>query len=589
MAHERSIPSALEAAVAHVQGGGEIDLGVLTELLCRESRAERSTICAELAQVYLRAGRLEQAGEFAERAWLLSEHAPELLPAYLEVQAARGDVEAARAAHKRVGMRYATAGDITAALMHFNLHHYAYQQAGQGDRYDYDLDILNAIEHLAQPYRPHGDREPGATHDRGRIRVAYLVFGATHSESVIVRLLCSFARFHDRKRFDARFFVPDRRPLFEERPLSRLLDLAIKRLENNGAAVFRTTATGYLESLLETAANMRQFRPHLLVTAAALADYAHYFLACTRPAPVRLGLVYGPPEQYVPPGFDWVVTATRHPLIDSPSDGTLVPIEVELSDRRSIDAASRAEFAVPETSVLIMIVGRSEKLIDRAYWVALSDLLSRHANAFLLAVGANDRPDFLDEVLAPQVRARVKIVGYRADYLRILAMADIVLDTFPSGGGVVLLDAMALQTPVLTFRNDYARRFDQRRWSPGEELFDVGELVVPRGDFAAFVAAAGRLVADPEHRRRMGEACRESVQRLNGQPGRMVARHERVYQDVLNAFRRGQSQRSENKPIGLPVAAPAIKPALTRARRLLEFARRVGVRGWRYVNPRRTT
>jgi Glycosyl transferases group 1 len=575
-------------AVAAIQRGNNTDTGELVELLCVESKSERSAICATLARAYLDAGRVEQAGAFAERAWLLSDHAPELLPAYLEVQAARGNVEAARAAHKRVGMRYAAAGDIVAALKHFNLHHYAYQQAGQGDRYDYDLDILNAIEHLAQPFRPNGDRDPGPSDETGKIRVAYLVFGATHSESVIVRCLCSFARFHDNARFDARYFVPDRRPLFEERALSHFLDLAIKRLEKSGAAVVRTTTAGELDSLLETAASMAQFQPHLLVTAAALADYAHYFLACTHPAPVRLGLVYGPPEQYVPPRFDWVVTATRHPLIDSPSDGTLVPIEFELPEREAIEAAARVEFGVPESCTLVMIVGRSEKLIDRAYWAALSDLMSRHADAFLLVVGAKNPPDFLDHALAPQARARVKIVGYRADYLRILAMADLVLDTFPSGGGAVLLDAMALRTPVVTFHNDYTRRFDQQQWSPAEELFDVAELIVPRADFEAFVALAGQLVADPEYRRRMGEACRESVLRLNGQPERMVARHERVYQDLLNEFRRGKLQSSANKLIGPSHAAPARKPVVSRVRRLLGFAKRVAVGGLQCVNPRRT-
>jgi glycosyltransferase involved in cell wall biosynthesis len=325
------------------------------------------------------------------------------------------------------------------------------------------------------------------------------------------------------------------------------------------------------------AARIARFGPHLLVTGAALADYAHYFLACTRPAPVTLGLVYGPPEQYVPPRFDWVTTATRHPLMDSPSDGTLVPIEFDLPARGSVETASRAEFGVPEVGVLVMVVGRTEKMTDRAYWAALSALLLGHPDAFLLVVGAEQPPQFPGEALVPELLARVKMLGYRHDYLRILAMADVLLDTFPSGGGTVLVDAMALGTPLVTFRNDYTRRFDQRQWSPAEELFDVSELIVRRGDFEAFVATAGRLVADPEYRRRMGEACRESVLRLNGKPGRMVARHERVYEEVLRKFRNGELRRSAQGPVA---RAEALGPP-SLAARLLGLARRRAGRGRR--------
>jgi hypothetical protein len=552
MVFDTGTDAALTRATLAIAAGGSIGSEELVALLCQESRQERFRANAELTSAYLRSGRLEEASEFAERAWLLSDASLSFLPLYLEIQNARGAIERIREAYKRVGIHAAAAGRLAEALEYFNLHHYAYQRAGRGDRYDYDLDILGAIEHLAAPYRPRTAITPTSGSD-GRTRIGYLVFGATHNESVLIKLLCYFARFHDSSRFDVRFFVPDRKRGTKDDTQDLNRSSNIRMLESNGGQVEFSDLTDETERLHYMVAKLTKFQPHLLVTTAVLADYSHYFLASVAPAFARVGLVYGPPEQYVAPGMDWAVTATKHPLIDIPCGGTRVPVEVELPDRGSVVPHEHPELGVPADATLVVVTGRPEKFIDRSFWAALSGILSHNQTAFLLIVGLGEEPAFVHEILPADTRSRLRILGYRKNYLRILAMADLVLDTFPSGGGVVLLDAMALGIPVVTFRNDYAKRFDQTRWSPGEELFDVAELIVNRGDFGAFQTVATGLIEDPEYRRRMGMACQASVLRLNGQPERMVRGHEQVYVRILDKIRSGEHTRTSSTWIPLPV------------------------------------
>lgn len=527
--------STLNTVVANIRGGGEIISAELVALLYVDSKAGRCRINEELTRAYLESGRLEEAANFANRAWQLSDDNLGFLPAYLEIHTARGDLERVRDAYKQVGMRFAAAGNVPEALRYFNLHHYVYQSAGQGDRYDYDFDILNAIERLAKLRRIEHSPPP-ATELDGKTRIAYLVFGAAHDESVLIKLLCSFAQHHDPTRYLVRFFLPEN-PETANQYVIPNLRTNLQKLETAGASIEIPEAQNELGNLISIADKMADFRPGLLVTTAALADYAHYYLASTRPAPVRIGLVYGPPEQYVAPDFDWVVSGTKHPLMDSPCDGIVIPIEVDLPDRAATAAYPRSQFQIPEDAAVIVIVGRPEKLINREYWRCISTILSSNQRAFMLIVGASDIPEACAADIAPAALPRLQLVGYRNDYLQILAMADIVLDTFPSGGGVTLLDAMALGIPVATFCNDYSRKFDQTNWSPAEELFDVTALIAPRGDFECFAAIVRTLIEDPGHRQRMGEKCRESVLRLNGQPERMVRRHEAIYEHVLENYR----------------------------------------------------
>lgn len=526
----------LPEILGEIRRGHPVDSVDLLPHLSVERRIDRFAVNAALARAFLDAGNVDRAKVFADRALPLADFPEQFLPSYVEIQRLAGDVAAIQEAYKRLGMKLAAEGSIAGAIEHFNSNHYAFQRAGQGDVYKYDLDVLEAVRTLARPYRYDHDKPMSHRADAEKIRVAYLVYGATHSESVLVKLLCLFARHHDRSEFDVTFYVPDRLlpPSSPEAvQYNSLRSRNIERLRNEGGRVIAPASTDTLHCLLDTAAAIRESRPHLLITTAALADYGHYFIRALQPAPVTIGLCYGPPAQFSPPDLDWVISATMHPLIDNPCDGSLVPIEADPPDPREALEYMRADFGIPDDAVVIVCAGRPEKLQNEAYWSALLRVLREHHSAFLVVVGMANEPPFLAAMAPPEVRERFRPLGWRTDYIKILGMADILVDTFPSGGGITLFDAMALGKPVVSFHNDYSSLYNQAEWSVGDEWIEDPDLLIARGDFDQFNAVVSRLVENASLRVQIGARCQAAALRSRGNPERMVRRHEQVYRKVI--------------------------------------------------------
>jgi glycosyltransferase involved in cell wall biosynthesis len=65
----------------------------------------------------------------------------------------------------------------------------------------------------------------------------------------------------------------------------------------------------------------------------------------------------------------------------------------------------------------------------------------------------------------------------------------------------------------------------------------VTGIVVPRGDSAALAGAIGSLLADPERRRRMGQAGRERALRLFDWD-RSAAQFEELYREIAGRMTR---------------------------------------------------
>jgi glycosyltransferase involved in cell wall biosynthesis len=124
------------------------------------------------------------------------------------------------------------------------------------------------------------------------------------------------------------------------------------------------------------------------------------------------------------------------------------------------------------------------------------------------AEGIDNRIEWLGMVLGP-----AKLALYQT--------ADVfVLPTFQENFGLVLVEAMAAATPVVTTRGTDI-------W---QELQEAGALITERSP-AALAAAIGQVLADPAAARQRGQQGRDYVHRwLN--KDRVVGQYEALYQAV---------------------------------------------------------
>lgn len=528
-----------------IEQNAVIDQSLLLPYLCVDSIEERLRYNHALATTYHAVGNIVQAKVFMERAWLFSNFSEEMLPLYEEINSAVDDLDALREAHKRVGMNRARIGGVEAALPFFMQSMYTYAHHGRGDSYVYDFDILHEIEHLAEPLRfspPMRKWSPGVR----KLRIAYLVYGATQNQSVIIKILSSIGQFHNKEHFEFAFFIPENE-LIEYGKFSFLRE-NIRSLETLGEIVVVSNGTNNAEALLEIASQIYDYSPDILVTSALLADLKQYYIASLHPAPLIIGLTMGPPQQFSAPLLDWSITFDHHCLMDCMSDCSRVPLEVELPSEHSI-CASRSEYGIPDDAVVIVAAGRASKFLNRDFWETLAAVMTAKENVYLIIIGLTQKPSFIDEVITEQLVRRTLLLSWLDDYCSLLRISDIMVDTYPSGGGVTIMDAMGLEVPVLTFGNNYMHLFDQTDWSPGEWVVGLPELIAVRGDWSSMRKILDRLVDDREYRIKMGHLCRQVAIEKRGSPERMVRNVERVFQDVfLKVYKFRSTSNASNLP-----------------------------------------
>lgn len=517
-----SYPSEWQTLAAQLWEGDSIPPAALTNALMRRSRVERFYLCWAMADQLKQRKIASESRRFMDRAFGLWENEPEFIESYLDLLRGEKDAENIRRVSKAAGMHALERGRLIEGLEYFNIHQYAYQSLGLGDHYEYDQDILRAVSRIPRPGSVSHCTSLNVA--KPRLRIAYIVYGALHTSSVLIRIMEDFARHHDPEKFECRFFSPD------VNRKTRGINAELIRSAGGEFVAIDSLDDEYC--LLESERLLHDFSPDVLVSVAALADYRQYYLFSGVLAPVKIALCFGPPAQYVPPEADFVISATWHPLLDSPCDGTVVKFEASLPEHPKIIEDLINYAAISDAAVLLIMAGRSEKFLDRDYWEVMIDVLRTCEQACLIVVGLTKLPEFFKDLYIEDIKARLIVKGWTENYLQILAAADVVIDTYPSGGGLIMLDCMALGIPMLSFRNDFSKTYTQLSWSLADEVLGIEELIFERGDFAHFKNRLVQLIQQADLRERLGQACQEKITRERGMPSRMVTEIERVYGDV---------------------------------------------------------
>jgi len=516
-----------EILLSKIKSKEEVNSIEILSYLSAESINERCQINLKLAEAYAEIKDFKAAQPFVKRAWLFSQFSEEILSLYILIHKELDDIPAIQDAYKRLGRKKSAEGKIIESINNFNLSMYAYANHKNIDKYEYDFEILDCIERMAEPYKFYPPLIK-SKNEQQKIRVAYLTYLTTVPTSVFYRINLNLAKLHDTNNFEIAFFITK----LEAKSKDYLE--CINNLKKYNCQVITTSdLITQEEALIEIAQKIYNFKPDLLVTNAGLADLRQYFIMSLTPAPIIVNALYAGPPQYVSPKADWSISATKHPLLDSPCNCSLVPLESDLSNYQNVQTYNREDFKIPSDSLIILSGGRHPKFQSQEFWEMIMYLMRLYDNLYYVVLGIKEEQIPLR--LPEDIKLRLRVINWRDDYLRIIGLADVVIDTFPSGGGFFLVDAMALGVPVVSFANDYMKIYDQNNWSLAEDLIIDSDLIIERGNFKQFIAKVSKLLDDSSYRNEIGNQCKNNIQRVSGKPERFVKEYENIYKKVLES------------------------------------------------------
>ncbi|NLI76672.1 MAG: glycosyltransferase family 4 protein [Candidatus Riflebacteria bacterium] len=477
------------------------------------------------------------AFQLMERGWLVAPDFERYFPDFRELCLVRKDVESFQCACRRLAFSCFQKGDYEAAFHFCRESLNAYPNLRNSDEFSFDHEVLFLLREMARRWV-----QPRSTVGRtvNKVRVALLMYGWDSVGNVFSKIYHQFARFSDRSTFETFVVAFPNETLLMENPVARS---AVDRFRSLGWRILYSRKMNAFERIIDVIGMLGKLEPDVILTTALLADPAQFFLVNAFPQAAKIGLVHGPPPQFSAPGLDWAISYSKHCAMDTPVNCSVVPLEFSFPEM--VPVKTKLEFfrSFPKNGKVILCAGRSSKFQSDEFWRFLFDLLNRDPRVFLLVVGPRKNEIEPLRCLSNDERfSRVGFVPWTAKFQEILTAADIVIDTYPSGGGMVLMDAMASGIPCVSFRNNYHRRFNQMDWNPAEEIIPVSELVVPRGDFPAMGAVVTRLLADNEWYAKISAAVSHGIREKNGNPARMVRRCEQIMLEVFRKKRQGDPQ-----------------------------------------------
>jgi glycosyltransferase involved in cell wall biosynthesis len=308
--------------------------------------------------------------------------------------------------------------------------------------------------------------------------------------------------------------VPDRGPL-DWRVFSRLLDICRReRVTIWHGHEYKSNALGLL---------VRRFWPMRLVTT------VHGWVKHTNRTPLYYAI-----DRFCLPRFERVVAVSPDLLEASRAAGVPVDrcvmienaIDTEEYRRAYAPAEAKLRANLPPGRLVVGAVGRlsEEKGFDLLIRAA-DKLLSEGLDFEVWIVGTGDQREHLERVIAERNRGdRVRLLGYRADMIDLYHAMDVfVLSSLREGLPNVMLEAMALEVPVLATRIAGIPRLV----SDG-----VDGLLIAPGDDVELTSGLRRLLTDADRRRRLAAAGRQTIEERYSFRARME-KMRAVYDELL--------------------------------------------------------
>jgi glycosyltransferase involved in cell wall biosynthesis len=202
-------------------------------------------------------------------------------------------------------------------------------------------------------------------------------------------------------------------------------------------------------------------------------------------------------------------------------------IDTDEYRRRAPASEAKAKQNVPAGRLVVGAVGRLSEEKGFDLLIRAADRLLREGFDFeVWIVGTGDRRTALEKLIGELgLGDRVRLLGYRADTIDLYHAMDVfVLSSLREGLPNVVLEAMALEVPVLVTRVAGVPRLVRE---------DVEGLLVEPGNEAELTSGLRRMLADAELRARLGVAARRTIEERYSFRVRME-KMRAVYDDLLS-------------------------------------------------------
>lgn len=528
------IKSSIQHLQAQILNGFSPDKELLTSLLCLPQPEDRLQVNVALGQAYAHFGLYHNSFDFYQRAWLLSNQDEQLLSDYTYVLGQCKDFRRLENVYRSLGLKYLRMGHMDMALHYFQQCYTVYHQFNCSDKFDFHPEIAEALAAYTAPLRLQPVLADPFTEER-RIRIAYLVHDICEPVSVLMKVNYELFKHHDYSLFDVYCVVHQPYHILEHNAHAMNM---VSQIESFGAKViFAPDIASQAEKFKAMAHQIHALNIDILLFNLQFAFIHMYYLATYNPAPIMIALIYGTPYMFSSALMDWNIGWIKPVTVDGIGPSSLISAGMDLSEIDSTPVCTRQQLDIPADQLVLMTIGRPLKYNCKEYFQAILDLLVLYPKAHYYIIGTTQpQISFWDDFATHEATNRVHFLGWisKRDTFSFLGVVDIYIDTYPTGGGFSMAEAMFLSIPCVSFQDrDVSKLFDPSDWNPGYDMFQIPELMAERGNFKDFQLIVAQLIEQPDMRTELGKLSRLKIVTHRSNPAKMTQDCEQNYLQVL--------------------------------------------------------
>jgi|GEM_PF-6089955 len=312
----------------------------------------------------------------------------------------------------------------------------------------------------------------------------------------------SLAKNHPQEQYDIIFY--SRQALDSPQALAENYDNSIKNLKSWNCQVrcpnSRLTPSNQIDFLIDA---ITKDKPDALIFQTTYFVPQYGAVAALRLAPIQAALEHQQAEYCR--DIDLLFTPKKL-YLDSLS--TTYP---PLISQKELDAKpiNRKELGIPNDATVLISVNRHVRYSQPIFWENLSAVMESNANTWFVGVGLES----VDEVIPGEskIKERIRATGFKTNVADYLAMADIYLDLFPSGGGSSVLEAMYFEIPALCFEQDFCAPYSINSETVSSSFVQHPELIIANKDYSDWQKRLLHLIKNPEFRQEKGQQVKATV------------------------------------------------------------------------------